>query len=101
MVTKKSCADLVGRNDILREVLYYLADGPSPNVRKSIASNTATPEHADLLLAKDKNENVRSSLAEKIACLSPRFTADEQNRLRSMTYDALSILAKDQATRVR
>jgi uncharacterized protein (DUF2336 family) len=98
---KKSCADLVGRNDVPREVLYYLADDPSPNVCKSIASNTATPEHADLLLAKDKNENVRSSLAEKIACLSPRFTADEQNRLRSMTYDALSILAKDQATRVR
>lgn len=98
---EKSRADLAGRNDVLREVLYYLADDPSPNVRKSIASNTAAPEHADLLLAKYKNENVRSSLAKKIARLSPGLTADEQNRLRHMTYDALSILAKDQATRVR
>lgn len=98
---EKSRADLAGRNDVPKEVLYYLADDPSPNVRESIALNTAAPEHADLLLAKDKNENVRSSLAEKIARLSPGLTADEQNRLRRMTYDALSILAKDQATRVR
>lgn len=98
---EKSRANLAQRDDVPPEVLYFLADDPSPHVRQSIASNASAPEHADLLLAKDNNEKVRSSLAEKIARLSPGLTADEQNRLRRMTYDALSMLAKDQAPRVR
>ena len=98
---EKARADLAGRDDVPPEVLYFLADDPSANVRQSIALNASAPEHADLLLAKDNDESVRSSLAEKIAHLSPGLTSDEQNRLRRMTYDALSMLAKDQAPRVR
>ncbi len=98
---EKTRTSLAQRDDVPPEVLYFLADDPSSNVRQGIASNISAPEHADLLLARDNDEKVRSSLAEKIARLSPGLTADEQNRLRRMTYDALSMLAKDQATRVR
>lgn len=98
---EKERADLAGRDDVPPEVLYFLADDPAASVRQSIALNASAPEHADLLLAKDNDENVRSSLAEKIARVAPGLTSDEQDRLRRMTYDALSLLAKDQAPRVR
>ncbi len=94
-------ASLASRSDVAPEVLYYLADDPSSKVRCGIAANGAAPQHADLLLAKDNDEQVRRSLAEKIVRVSPGLTTDEHDRLRKMTYEALSMLAKDQAPRVR
>ncbi|MBM3564763.1 MAG: DUF2336 domain-containing protein, partial [Alphaproteobacteria bacterium] len=70
-------------------------------VRRAIAGNEASPMHADLLLARDADESVRGGLAAKIARIAPGLTAPEQDRIRKMAYEAVEILARDQATRVR
>ena len=93
--------DLAARSDVEPEILYFLAEDPAPEVRRQIAVNTVTPVHADLLLASDDDEHVRGNLAGKIAALAPGLSADEQDKVRQMTYQVLEALARDQATRVR
>lgn len=93
--------DLAARSDVEPEILYFLADDPSADVRRRIASNKATPVQADYLLAKDADQDVRGDLAEKIAQLAPGLTADEQDKMRKMAYEALDALARDQVIRVR
>lgn len=92
---------LAARPDLRPEILYYLAEDPNPDVRREIAANAATPVQADLRLAADADPSVRGGLAGKIARLAPGLSADEQDRLRRMTYEALILLARDQITRVR
>lgn len=94
-------AKLAAREDVRPEILYYLAEDPSPEVRRNIAANQTTPRHADLLLARDGDEVVRCDLAEKISRLAPGLTANEQEQVRRMTYQTLEILARDQLARVR
>lgn len=94
-------AKLAARDDIRPEILYYLAEDPDPSVRRKIASNAKTPRHADLILARDKDELVRGDLAEKIARLLPELSANEQEHLRRITEEVLIILARDQIPRVR
>ncbi len=93
--------DLAGRADLKPEILYFLAEDPSPEVRRLVAANKATPVQADLLLATDVDHEVRYDLTEKIAKLAPGLSADEQDKIRHMTYEALETLARDQVTRVR
>lgn len=92
---------LAARADMRPEILYFLAEDPNPEVRREIAVNTATPAQANLLLATDSDAEIRTVLAAKIARLAPGLTADEQDRLRRMTYEALELLARDQVIRVR
>ncbi len=92
---------LAARDDIKPEILYYLAEDPSPEVRRTIAGNEAAPMHADLLLARDHDVQVRGDLAAKIAKLAPGLNPAEQDRIRKMAYEAIEILARDQAARVR
>ncbi len=92
---------LAVRDDVKAEILYYLAEDPSPAVRREIATNAAAPHQAHLLLARDDDEGVRTSLADKIAKLTPGLSPDEQDKLRRSTIEALEILARDQVTRVR
>jgi uncharacterized protein (DUF2336 family) len=56
---------------------------------------------ADLILARDGDEEVRGALARKIARLAPGLTAAETDRLRRLTFETLEILARDQAVRIR
>lgn len=93
--------ELAARSDLQPEILYFLAEDPAPEVRRAIARNAATPAQADLLLAADPDEGVRGDLAAKIAALAPDLSADEQDNLRRMAHEALTLLARDQATRVR
>ena len=92
---------LAARKDVRPEILYYLAEDPSPEVRRIIAANSRAPRHADLLLARDGDEIVRCDLAAKIAKLAPGLTANEQEQIRRMTYQVLEMLARDQLARVR
>ncbi|NQU61678.1 MAG: DUF2336 domain-containing protein [Rhodospirillales bacterium] len=93
--------DLAARSDVKPEILYFLAEDPEPDVRRTIATNMATPVQADLLLASDADQDVRGDLAEKIASLASGLSADDQDKVRRLTYEALDILARDQVTRVR
>lgn len=92
---------LASRKDISPEILYFMAEDASAEVRRKIAANASTPRHADLLLARDADSEVRTGLAEKIAKVAPDLSANEQSKLRQMTHEALEILTRDQAVRVR
>ena len=94
-------AELAGRDDAQPEILYFLAEDPSPKVRRLIAENPSTPHHADLILARDDDHNVRGGLAEKISRLAPGMDPDEQDKIKRMAYEALEVLTRDQVTRVR
>jgi hypothetical protein len=55
--------DLASRADVEPEILYFLTTDPSAEVRRRIAANKATPVQADLLLARDTDQEVRGDLA--------------------------------------
>jgi uncharacterized protein (DUF2336 family) len=92
---------LAERHDLRPEILYFLAEDAEMEVRRRIALNPTTPRQADLLLAQDKDEAVRLLLTEKIANLAPDVSADEQDKIQTLTYEALKLLSQDQATKVR
>lgn len=92
---------LAAREDIKPEILYYLAEDDSAAVRQTVARNASAPRQTDILLAKDNDAEVRGGLAAKIARVAPGLTADEQDKARHATYEALDLLAKDQMTKVR
>ena len=92
---------LAQRHDTRPEILYFLANDADASVRRRVAENEATPVQADLLLTDDKDDDVRGTLAQKIANLADGLTANETDKLRRMTYQALEKLARDQAIQVR
>ena len=83
------------------EVLYYLADDESEEVRRRIAQNSATPIQADEKLVDDKDDEVRMELATKISRLMPGLEEGEQNELRESAIKLLETLANDQLPKVR
>lgn len=87
--------------DLQPEILYYFATDESPRVRRAVANNDGTPLQADLILAKDADDEVRSELARKISRLVPSFTDAETDRLTAMAIEILEILAEDNLPRVR
>ncbi len=93
--------DLAKRDDLPPEILYYLAEDASADVRREIAANDTAPSQADMLLVRDGDDEVRGSVAMKIARLAPGLSASEQDKLRRTAYEALTVLAKDQAVLVR
>lgn len=94
-------ARLAERPDLRPELLYFLAEDQVPDVRRVVAANTATPAQANLLLARDKDENVRADLAGKIGRLVPGLSSDEQDKIRRVTIETLEILAQDQIPKIR
>lgn len=89
------------RTDIRPEILYFLANDSSPEVRRAVAANAVTPSQSDVILARDKDAAVRTGLAGKIAAVAPGLTANEQDKAKRATYTALEFLARDEMTRVR
>lgn len=93
--------ELAARADVRPEILYYLTEDESPDVRRELASNDATPRQADLLLAEDEEEAVRAELAGKVSRLVPDLDPSAQDKVQQLTIQVLEVLARDQATRVR
>ena len=92
-------ARLAACDDVAPEILYYLADDDSADVRCVVAGNPACPAQADLNLASDPKAIVRLRLAEKVAQRLPQMTAEEiQGRL---FEQLLGTLAQDEAMAVR
>lgn len=92
---------LAGREDIRPEVLYFMAEDDSAEVRGRIAANVSTPRQADLILARDRDQAVREKLARKIEMLLPELDAGEQAQAHKYLVEVIEILAQDQVTRVR
>lgn len=97
----KTRADLAARIDVRPEVLYFLAEDPSTEVRRRIAANAKAPRQADLMLARDADEVVRAELASKVAKLTALEGRGVQERAQRFVEQTLEVLARDQATRVR
>lgn len=93
--------NLAARTDIRPEILFYLVDDPSPEVREAVAGNRKAPHLADLKLAEDADESVRSKLAVKIVEILPDLTSEEFQEVEQLAFQALSVLARDQVTHVR
>jgi len=92
---------LAARQDVEPEILFFLSEDKSPEVRRTVAANAAAPRQTHALLAKDSDADVRYGLAEKLARLAPDLSDDERDLLRHSIHDALDVLARDQMTRVR
>src|SRR5688572_13026501 len=92
---------LAERADVQPEILYFLAEDAEPEVRGTIAANSATPRHADLVLAKDADVGVRERLAHKIGRLAPNLSGEERAHIRELTLEVIGILAADRTARVR
>lgn len=97
----KARAELASYEDLAPEFLYFFATDEDASVRKAVAKNDGSPLQADLVLAKDINQQVREELAYKIGRLIPTLTDHESERLAEMTFQVLEILAKDQVPKVR
>jgi uncharacterized protein (DUF2336 family) len=97
----KARADLAQRLDLRPEVLYFLAEDPSTEVRRRIAANAKTPRQADLILARDTDEAVRAELASKVAKLTALDGRGAQEKAQRVVEQTLQLLARDQATKVR
>src|SRR5215510_14904031 len=92
---------LAERSDVQPEILYFLAEDPEPDIRATIAANSATPRQADLLLAKDEDVGVRERLAHKIGRLAPNLSGAERAHIRELTLEVIGILAADRTAKVR
>ena len=93
--------DLAKRDDLQPEVLYYLAEDGDGSVRRAVAENEATPRQADAMLVNDVDDDVRISLARKIARLAPDLNAQAQGWLQELTLKILDDLSRDALPRVR
>ena len=49
--------DLARQVELRPEILYFLTDDPSADVRCEVAKNKSTPVQADLILAKDNDDD--------------------------------------------
>ncbi len=83
------------------EILYFLAEDESVEVRREIAKNDGTPWQAADLLGADGDNDVRLFLADKLARLLPTLREDEREHVYQHAAEAIAKLARDQASRVR
>jgi uncharacterized protein (DUF2336 family) len=94
-------ANMAKRTDLRAELLYYLTDDVSPEVRQALADNSALPWQADMKLAGDASVDVRAGLAGKVQRVLPGLAPGEQDAARQRIMKTLEVLAKDTAARVR
>jgi uncharacterized protein (DUF2336 family) len=94
-------AKLARRGDVQPEILYFLASDRAAEVRRAIAGNQATPVHADLVLARDGDDEVRCVVAEKVARLAPSLSREQRARVGDIVVEVMRTLANDQLPRVR
>lgn len=82
-------------------ILAYLAEHGAAATRQAVATNAATPAESNLLLAGDRDDGVRKSLASKIGRLFPGLLTEEQNKMRDLAVAILEKLAADEVAEVR
>lgn len=92
---------LAARADLEPEILFYLARDPDAVVRRIVASNTAAPVKASLLLAADEDGDVRFDLADRVGRLVPGLSQDDHDKAWRTVHQVLILLARDQLPRVR
>lgn len=94
-------AEIARHPDSKPEILYYLAEDESAEVRAEVAANRSTPYQADVLLSQDRDEEVRAGLAHKVARVLPDLGPNDRKRAEAYVTKVLETLARDEAVRVR
>ena len=97
-MVRKSVA---ARTDVSPELLFFLAADTAEAVRREIAANPATPGQADVLLAKDPADGVRSAMLEKAVGRIPPNGAEPDGPLEKFTLKVLTVLAEDPSPAMR
>ncbi len=92
---------LAGKQDIPKELLFFLAADIAPQVRQQIAENGKTPLAADLILARDSEEEVRARLVDKSVARIPANDEVDPQPVPSLLEQILGILADDESEAVR
>ncbi len=89
------------RTDVSPELLFFLAADTAEAVRREIAANPATPGQADVLLAKDPADSVRSAALEKAVGRIPPNGSEPDGPLEKFTLKVLTVLADDPSPAMR
>lgn len=85
-----------------QEILYYLAQNdPEPAVRQAVARNASTPIQACEIIMRDKDVDVRLSLAERLVRLLPTLSLEEHAQLYAVAVQVLGGLAVDEVLNIR
>ena len=92
---------LAARSDVEPEILAYLASNETADVRRLVAANPTTPQHANKLLALDSDEDVRLALAHKMAGMFETHAGAMTERARVLAIEIGEMLARDSSARVR
>ena len=92
---------VAARADVSPELLFFLAADTAEAVRREIATNPATPGQADLLLAKDPADGVRSAVLEKAVGRIPPNGSAPDGPLEKFTLKVLTVLAEDPSPAMR
>lgn len=99
--TAKERVALAQEQDVPPEVLYFLANDASADVRRAVAGNDGTPGQADLLLAEDKDDDIRGSVGAKLGRILPTLTDAQSARVNKMVFQVAEVLAQDRLPTVR
>ncbi len=89
------------RTDVSPELLFFLAADTAEAVRREIAANPSTPGQADVLLAKDPADSVRSAALEKAVGRIPPNGSEPDGPLEKFTLKVLTVLADDPSPAMR
>lgn len=98
---KESGSELAACADAGEDVLHFLAINGATATRSAVAANPAAGAKTNLALTNDREECVRSRLAEKIGRLLPGLFSSEEEHLRELTLATLNTLSLDKASAVR
>ncbi len=85
-----------------QEILYYMADhDPDPVIRAAVARNLATPIQASVVLARDRDKDVRLILLDRLVRLLPDLSKEDYSQLYAIATQALGALAMDEVLDIR
>lgn len=100
--TVKQRSSLAKSSHTNREILFYLAQhDPESKIRQQVAKNSSTPLHANEVLSRDNNQDVRLALCGRLVALLPELSIDKQSQLYAFTVQALGTLALDEVLKIR
>lgn len=100
--TEKQRLALAQNERASQEILYYLAlHDESDRVRKAVADNPSTPMQATMLLSKDKSNDVRFSMAQRLVKILPSLDPEHYSQLYAFAVQSLGMLALDEVLKIR
>lgn len=98
---ERAMCELASHPDAPPEALYYMAQKGPSEVKRAVAENRNTPSHADLLLARDGDDDTRQILAEKVGEVLPAFDGQQNAQVQRLVIQVVEVLTKDRLPTIR